>query len=157
MGGKKSKRVNKKKSSNNDDADAAVEDERFAMAKPHFQNFPKSGSSGLLTTSSNKIVLDDRFSSVLTDSRFQLQEKDKYGRKKKQKEKQSTARDELKAFYVVKNKDDDDIDDEQNGRKGQTFSHQSDDNEPDTDSMESKEDDGAEKEEPNQTLKERHE
>jgi len=64
-------------------------------------------------TSSSKVVLDDRFSSVLTDSRFQLQEKDKYGRKKKKKSGQTASKKELESFYVIENqKENSDRDDE---------------------------------------------
>lgn len=87
---------------------------RFAAAetRPQFRT-PKP--------STTKVVLDDRFSSVLTDSRFQLQEKDKYGRKNKkskQKRDEDAAKEELKSFYVVKGNDEDE-DDEDDGRNNE--------------------------------------
>ena len=85
-----------KKDDNRFENDDAIE-ERFAAAetRPQFQA-PKQNSS--------KIVLDERFSSVLTDSRFQLQEKDKYGRKKKKNER-AAAKEDLESFYVVENQE----------------------------------------------------
>jgi hypothetical protein len=72
--------------------------ERFAAAetRPQFR-VPKANAS--------KVVLDDRFSSVLTDSRFQLQEMDKYGRKNKKKSGRNAAKEELESFYVVENQE----------------------------------------------------
>lgn len=67
-----------------------------AETRPQFR-VPKANAS--------KVVLDDRFSSVLTDSRFQLQEKDKYGRKNKKKSGRNTAKEELESFYVVENQE----------------------------------------------------
>jgi hypothetical protein len=68
-------------------------DERFSAAlnRPQFARVKEK---------SNKVVLDDRFASVLTDPRFHLQEKDKYGRKKKKKN-AIDATNELEAFYTV--------------------------------------------------------
>ena len=109
-------------------------EERFAAAetRPHFRT---------PTVESNKVVLDERFSSVLSDPRFQLDEKDKYGRdfisssskkknktekkgnkSKKNSSKSSTDRrdeavNQLKDFYVIEkvkdqNEDEDDDDDD---------------------------------------------
>ncbi|KAG7346829.1 NUC153 domain containing protein [Nitzschia inconspicua] len=113
--GKKTNKKSKTTKSANTKNDATVADptkhqssleERFAAAESRPQFRPPKPSS-------NKVVLDERFSSVLTDPRFQLQEKDKYGRKKKKKEREATAKEELKEFYVVqKNHDDDDDDDD---------------------------------------------
>ncbi|EEC44270.1 predicted protein [Phaeodactylum tricornutum CCAP 1055/1] len=47
---------------------------------------------------SSKVKIDDRFASVLTDERFQLDVQDKYGRRRKQKDK---ATEELSTFYTV--------------------------------------------------------
>jgi len=93
---KKGAKPNKKDDNRFDNNDDAIE-ERFAAAetRPQFQA-PKQNSS--------KIVLDKRFSSVLTDSRFQLQEKDKYGRKKKKNER-AAAKEDLESFYVVENQE----------------------------------------------------
>lgn len=65
-------------------------EDRFAAAetRPQFRSLQKHQS---------KVVLDDRFSSVLTDPRFQLEGKDKYGRGKKK----QAAKEELSAFYTV--------------------------------------------------------
>ena len=71
-------------------------------------------------TSSSKVVLDDRFSSVLTDSRFQLQEKDKYGRKKKKKSGKTTSKKELESFYVIENQK------ENNDREDENSDHEKD-------------------------------
>jgi hypothetical protein len=90
---KKNQRKSKKKSDDEqqlyDDDD---DDERFqaASSRPQFAK-PKEHSS--------KVVLDERFASVLTDPRFQLQQKDKYGRRGKQSA--AAAENELSAFYTV--------------------------------------------------------
>lgn len=62
-------------------------EERFDSSKPQFRR-PVEKSS--------KVVLDDRFASVLTDPRFQLDVADKYGRRNK-----SESKEELSAFYTV--------------------------------------------------------
>ena len=67
---------------------------RAAETRPQFRPTMKHSS---------KVVLDDRFASVLTDPRFQLHEKDRYGRKKTKHD----AKQELSAFYTVENKDED--------------------------------------------------
>jgi hypothetical protein len=64
---------------------------RFAAAETHPQFRP-------MKQKESKVVLDERFSSVLTDPRFQLEGRDKYGRKGKKKE---SAKEELKDFYMV--------------------------------------------------------
>jgi hypothetical protein len=103
--GKKSKSSKKNKhlsdNSKDDDRHDDVVEDRFVAAetRPQFRA-PKP--------SSTKVVLDERFVSVLTDPRFQLQEKDKYGRKQKKNEQQQqkeTAKKELESFYVVKDND----------------------------------------------------
>mmetsp|Transcript_19617 Transcript_19617/g.30235 ORF Transcript_19617/g.30235 Transcript_19617/m.30235 type:complete len:776 (+) Transcript_19617:177-2504(+) len=66
-------------------------DDRFAAAssRPQFQKKKEEKT---------KVVLDARFSSVLTDSRFRVDAKDKYGRRKKKK---TDAKAELENFYTV--------------------------------------------------------
>mmetsp|Transcript_19831 Transcript_19831/g.46431 ORF Transcript_19831/g.46431 Transcript_19831/m.46431 type:complete len:763 (+) Transcript_19831:204-2492(+) len=82
----------------NDGTSPSMREERFAAAETRPQFIvPKPNAS--------KVVLDDRFSSVLTDSRFRLQEKDKYGRKKKKKNAVKLAKEELESFYVVGNQE----------------------------------------------------
>eukprot|EP00536_Pseudo-nitzschia_multiseries_P012864 jgi/Psemu1/260974/estExt_Genewise1Plus.C_5120051 len=83
--------------------EALEREDRFAAAetRPQFKA-PKASAS--------KVVLDDRFSSVLTDPRFQLQQKDKYGRKKKKGDR-NAAKEELESFYVVEEKEKNDSDD----------------------------------------------
>ena len=90
--------------------------------------------------------MDERFASVLTDPRFQLQEKDKYGRKqkkKKQQQQQDAAKEELKSFYVVKEDNDNDSDaaderrrddDDNNDREKKTKNRKDDDEKHDTQS-----------------------
>ena len=73
-----------------------TEETRFLAAENRPQFRP-------LKQKESKVVLDERFSSVLTDPRFQLQERDKYGRKKKKKQ---DAKEELSSFYMVEKKDD---------------------------------------------------
>lgn len=68
---------------------------RFDVSKPQFRK-PKETSS--------KVKIDKRFASVMTDSRFQLNVKDKYGRKKKK----DSVKDELSEFYTVEDENDDD-------------------------------------------------
>jgi hypothetical protein len=102
------KNRSKSKHKNDDDA-IVVEDERFAVSRPQFRasssfQTVQGGGRKQLASQGNKIVLDERFSSVLTDSRFQLQEKDKYGRKQRRKSKKKEAGNrnpELEAFYKV--------------------------------------------------------
>jgi hypothetical protein len=65
---------------------------RFDTSKPQFRKKPSRDA---------KIELDDRFKSVLTDPRFQLQTADRYGRKS-QKSKSKTTREDLGEFYAVK-------------------------------------------------------
>lgn len=74
-------------------------EERFDTSKPHFRA-PKEEST--------KVVLDERFSSVLTDPRFQLEVQDKYGRKGKGHKKSKglrNAKDDLSAFYTIQDND----------------------------------------------------
>lgn len=80
--GKRSKKSAGKKDDQTED--------RFDASKPQFRQHKEKAS---------KVVLDERFASVLTDPRFKLQLKDKYGRKEKK-----SAKDELSAFYVVDDK-----------------------------------------------------
>ena len=75
-----------------DDAEIAEARFRAAETRPQFRGIKKHSS---------KVVLDDRFASVLTDPRFQLQEKDRYGRKKTKQD----VKDELSAFYTVEDKE----------------------------------------------------
>jgi hypothetical protein len=72
-------------------------DERFAAAlnRPQFARVKEE---------TNKVVLDDRFALVLTDPRFQLQENDKYGIKKKR-QGPIEQTNELTAFYTVANEE----------------------------------------------------
>ena len=88
----KKNKSNKRRSKKEDDADEQME-ERFQAAetRPQFRSSSKS------TSHQNKVVLDPRFASVLTDSRFQLEGKDKYGRKQKR----QAAKEELSAFYTI--------------------------------------------------------
>jgi len=64
-------------------------EDRFDTSKPHFRKSKEESS---------KVVIDERFASVLTDERFQLQVKDKYGRKAKK-----NIKEELSAFYKIEN------------------------------------------------------
>ena len=109
-------------------------EERFdaAETRPQFK-VPKASAS--------KVVLDDRFSSVLTDSRFQLQEKDKYGRKKKKKRNRDIAKEELESFYVVENQEEKDPDDDNSKNDG--GKHENEEKNKGTDS-ESESDSGSE-------------
>ena len=78
------------------------DDDRFdaAETRPQFRSIKKQ---------STKVVLDERFSSVLTDPKFQLNPNDKYGRKKQKKSEKSSSKhgqiskehDELGLFYTV--------------------------------------------------------
>ena len=72
-------------------AEKKDDEDRFDSSKPQFRQHKEKAS---------KVVLDERFASVLTDPRFKLQFKDKYGRKEKK-----SAKDELSAFYVVEDDD----------------------------------------------------
>ena len=87
----KSKKKDQERNHNN----GGVLEERFRAAetRPQFRPIKKQ---------TTKVVLDERFASVLTDERFQLQGRDKYGRKNKEK-----VKDELSAFYTVE--DDEEI------------------------------------------------
>jgi hypothetical protein len=81
---------NKNKNNNRVKPDAENETEdrfRAAETRPQFRSVKKHTS---------KVVLDERFASVLTDARFQLDGKDKYGRKKNE-----AVKDDLTAFYTV--------------------------------------------------------
>jgi hypothetical protein len=82
--------MGKTKNKNRVKPDAENEtEERFRAAetRPQFRSVKKHTS---------KVVLDERFASVLTDARFQLDGKDKYGRKKTE-----AVKDDLTAFYTV--------------------------------------------------------
>jgi hypothetical protein len=72
---------------------SSTSEDRFAAAetRPQFRTH---------STKQSKVVLDERFSSVLTDPRFQLQPKDKYGRTNKNK-KNEAIKEELSAFYTI--------------------------------------------------------
>jgi len=136
---------NKNKNNNNNDTAAAIIDERFAAAhnRPQFRVSAAQRSSandlinpGSTTTSSNnnKIVLDDRFKSILTDERFQLHEKDKYGRKNKKKtnkkknQQGEEKNSELGAFYTTQ----EEVDQEQRKKKGDDDDNNKDDDEAST-------------------------
>ena len=68
--------------------DAGLDTERFDASKPQFREPRKQ---------STKVVLDERFASVLTDPKFQINARDKYGRKTTK----AKAENELSAFYQV--------------------------------------------------------
>jgi NUC153 domain len=68
------------------------QEQRFDTSKPQFRK-PSSNSS--------KIEVDDRFKTVLTDPRFQLQTVDRYGRKAPQST-QKEHKSEFNEFYSVK-------------------------------------------------------
>ncbi|KAL3928864.1 MAG: hypothetical protein SGBAC_012461, partial [Bacillariaceae sp.] len=101
MGGN-SKNKKKPRSSNRKkpiDHGEEITESRFAAAATHPQFRP-------LQQKESKVVLDDRFSSVLTDPRFQLEGRDKYGRgnkkgKKAKAAKNAAVKEELSSFYVV--------------------------------------------------------
>lgn len=76
--------------------DSSVESGRFDTSGLQFRKPTKASS---------KVVLDERFASVLTDERFQLQIQDKYGRKTKKKNKEQ-RKEELSAFYTVEDGED---------------------------------------------------
>eukprot|EP00980_Cylindrotheca_fusiformis_P003265 scaffold738_cov124-Cylindrotheca_fusiformis.AAC.4 len=80
------------------DDGAVVGETRFAAAETHPQFRP-------LKQKESKVVLDERFSSVLTDPRFQLEGRDKYGRKGKKKQ---SNKEELSSFYMVEEKEEED-------------------------------------------------
>ncbi|KAL7557360.1 hypothetical protein ACA910_020228 [Epithemia clementina (nom. ined.)] len=89
------------------------EDRFDTRNKPQFRagtttkGISKQGSSSLsLSKSSNntKVVLDDRFASLLTDPRFQLDIRDRYGRRESKKDKSkknSSRKEQLSAFYTI--------------------------------------------------------
>jgi hypothetical protein len=135
--GKKSKSKEDRRSHKEESipADDYDDSERFDSSKPQFRA-PKGETS--------KVVLDDRFSSVLTDSRFQLDAKDKYGRKKKKKHQ---VKDELSAFYTIedgKGEEKPDADDaekaDDNDQNESDSSSESDKDEKDSDDAEEEED-----------------
>ena len=97
--GKKNRQ--KKRTASDDSSRAGRDEDRF-----NTQNKPQFHSSSLAEEQS-KVVLDERFASVLTDPKFQLDIRDKYGRKKKGKKKKGQkSNNELSAFYSVKEQDD---------------------------------------------------
>ena len=139
--------------------DAIANDERFAAAhnRPQFrapssfhkhkykgakqqqQQNKNQQQDGKLTTDNNnnsKIVLDDRFKSVLTDSRFQIHEKDKYGRKQKKRDQAKTAKDELGAFYTI-------ADDEEEGPNDDKSKNSDDNDDASAESSQEKHDNAA--------------
>jgi hypothetical protein len=69
------------------------DEDRFDASKPQFRK-PKERDQ--------KVVLDKRFASVLTDERFQVKVRDKYGRRQG---KHKDSKDELSAFYTVEKGD----------------------------------------------------
>jgi len=104
--GKSSKKKQKAASArrqNEEEEEEPVED-RFDASKPQFRHYD-GGASEKGASSNNKVVLDERFASVLTDPRFQLDVQDKYGRKKSKSSKKSKhqANEELSEFYTVEN------------------------------------------------------
>ena len=82
----------KKKGSAREATSLDVEDResRFDTSKPQFRKQHQRD---------NKVILDDRFATVLTDPRFKLDVQDKYGRRKREKGK--NTKDELSGFYTV--------------------------------------------------------
>jgi hypothetical protein len=99
MAGKKNKKKRKTKPLLQDSSS----DSRFEISsKPQF--YRKSRTE----FSQQQVVLDERFSSVLTDPRFRLDVEDKYGRDKK-KNKGSKTNEELSPFYTVK-KEEEEVD-----------------------------------------------
>eukprot|EP00522_Entomoneis_paludosa_P018783 CAMPEP_0172440130 /NCGR_PEP_ID=MMETSP1065-20121228/878_1 /TAXON_ID=265537 /ORGANISM="Amphiprora paludosa, Strain CCMP125" /LENGTH=868 /DNA_ID=CAMNT_0013188913 /DNA_START=98 /DNA_END=2705 /DNA_ORIENTATION=- len=71
-------------------------------------NKPQFRSSAAVEEDS-KVVLDDRFASVLTDPKYQLDIRDKYGRtrdKRNKNKKKKQPNEELNAFYSIKTDDD---------------------------------------------------
>jgi hypothetical protein len=98
MSGKQKNIKGFKKDWNNTDL-CDIQDDRFVLqlSAPIFK---KSSNQR------NKVVLDDRFKSVLTDERFRSAPGgtvDKYGRKKKKSIENAFAAKELKEFYTVEN------------------------------------------------------
>ena len=83
-----SKRKGSKKKESKEELTDVDSSNRFDSSKPQFRE-PKQKTT--------KVVLDERFASVLTDPKFQVNVRDKYGRKKT-KEK---AKNELSAFYEI--------------------------------------------------------
>ena len=76
------------------------QDERFDTSKPQFRK-QKSKDT--------KIELDSRFSTVLTDPKFQLQTLDKYGRKQSKDAKylkQQASKEKMSEFYTIKSQED---------------------------------------------------
>jgi hypothetical protein len=89
---------------NSAEIDEIASDARFkdALSAPMFKS--------KVHAKDNKIVLDDRFKSVLTDERFRVipgASVDQYGRKKKKKANEARALDELKDFYTVEQGEED--------------------------------------------------
>jgi hypothetical protein len=105
-------------------------DERFiaAVNRPQFQKHKEEKA---------KVVLDDRFASVLTDPKFSLQTKDKYGRRKKKK---VQAGQELKEFYTVEKKSEDPEQDDE-GTEGEAAGPVDDDDEKEDSASEEGEED----------------
>lgn len=92
--GKKSKL---KKIQDADKSEIVDDSDRFDVSKPQFRR-PKDSAS--------KVTLDDRFSSILTDPKFQLDIKDKYGRSNDKRKNVTKHVENLSEFYVVEsNKD----------------------------------------------------
>ncbi|CAJ1969198.1 unnamed protein product [Cylindrotheca closterium] len=99
MGGSSKKKRSKKQQDDGNDDDQEITESRFAAASTHPQFRP-------LKQTESKVVLDDRFSSVLTDPRFQLEGRDKYGRKGKKSKAKTSVKEELSSFYMVEEKED---------------------------------------------------
>jgi len=129
--GKKEKKKKIKKNYHQDknkdeEENILLKDERFQKAATHpkFSTIKDNNPSSSLLSSSNKnknyhkTVIDERFSKILTDDNFQSisitkgkgTRVDKYGKKI---DKKKESREELSAFYTLKdkNKDNDDNDD----------------------------------------------
>lgn len=116
--------VAKKSKTKSKPAEEDVFDERFiaAVNRPQFQKHKQEKT---------KVVLDERFASVLTDERFSLQTKDKYGRKKKGKKKKSTAESELSEFYTVEKPEEEHDGDDKEEERPEKSDATSDDNDDD--------------------------
>lgn len=105
MAKKKKSSKTKKKQGEENVVEASSED-RFDASKPQFRE------PHVKTT---KVVLDERFASVLTDPKFQINVRDKYGRKAQKQQ----AKNELSAFYEIQQEEEeqtghDDHDDSNN-------------------------------------------
>jgi hypothetical protein len=112
MGGKKKGKIKKKNKLSEYEhgvSDKSLEDERFIAAtnRPQFKKSGRKDKGGgdLIVgfDDDQKIEIDERFASVLTDPRFRVDgdgKIDKYGREKKKNKSQAEA--ELSTFYKIK-------------------------------------------------------